>query len=300
VKFNEDFASVHAYLCADGYVVRNPPTQKTIYYRAGLRNTNIVLLRDFQGKFKRVFGLKPWLVEGQRCEKGSKEIYSLLTEKFGSFYSWYWSMPKMSLINQRAWLRSYFDCEGWVTCKTHQNRHIGADCVNKIGITQVKDSLELLGIYSKLTYLEKRKIYRLYIYGKHNLIMFDKKIGFLHPSKKDKLNAAIRDFVDYEWVFPNNEGELTNFVKETFNTRGKIKRDNGILRLISNKEINLIRLQKVLKKQLHIESKVNKRTNGIGTSYFELNVNKKDDVKMLVENEFINDSEKEKWLKLKK
>jgi len=300
MKFDENLASVHAYLCADGYVVKNPPSQIHKYYRAGFRNTNLVLLRDFQDKFEKVFGIKPRLVEGQRCEKGSKEIYELLTKEFGSFYSWHWKMPELPLELSKIWLRAYFDCEGWVTCKSHQNRHIGLDCVNEKGINQIKVALDKLRIPCKLKFREKQKIYRMHIFGRDNLIRFDKEIGFLHPLKKEKLKKALADFVDYDWKFPTKEGELIEFIKNILILRGKIRKDNGILRLISKEEFNLIRVQKELNRLFNIESKVNKRTNGIGTVYFELNVNKKDNIQKLIKNNLINNEEKEKWLKLKK
>ena len=70
MQFDKNFVSIHAYLCADGYVIKNPKTQKHKYYRIGFRNTNIVLLKDFQEKFEKVFRIKPRLVVRQRCEIG--------------------------------------------------------------------------------------------------------------------------------------------------------------------------------------------------------------------------------------
>ena len=137
MKMDENLAAVHAYLCADGYVIKNPSTQNQKYYRMGFRNTNLTLLKDFQTCFEGYFGIKISLYPGQRCQKGSKEIYEQLTKEFGSFYSWEWRMPALNEKMSRIWLRAYFDCEGWVFCKSRQNRHIGADCVNKIGLGQV-------------------------------------------------------------------------------------------------------------------------------------------------------------------
>ena len=114
MKIDENLAAVHAYLCADGYVIKNPKTQKRKYYKIGFRNTNLILLKDFQERFEKVFGVKPCLYEGQRCQKGSREIYELLIKRFGSFYSWEWKMPKLNNKLAKAWLRAYFDCEGWV------------------------------------------------------------------------------------------------------------------------------------------------------------------------------------------
>ena len=146
MRINNDLAAIHAYLCGDGYVTRNPPTQKIKYYNLGFRNTNPSLLKDFQHKFHKYFKIKPYLIECERCRIGSKDIYYKLTKSFGSFYSRKWSMPNMNKKLIRTWLRSFFDCEAWVFCKTHQNRHIGIDSVNEQGLEGIRKALEKIGI----------------------------------------------------------------------------------------------------------------------------------------------------------
>jgi len=64
MKFDENLAAVHAYLCADGYVVKSK-NPKYKYFHIGFRNTNLILLKDFQEKFEKAFGLKPYLIENQ-------------------------------------------------------------------------------------------------------------------------------------------------------------------------------------------------------------------------------------------
>ena len=300
MKFDENLAAVHAYLCADGYVIKNPPTQKHKYYIMGLRNTNLTLLRDFQDRFEKVFGIKPYLIEGQRCRLGSKEIYEKLTNEFGSFYSWEWRMPKLNENLLKIWLRAYFDCEGWVTCKHHQNRHIGADCVNETGIYQVRDSLKKLGISCKVTKRSKRDIYSLYIYGKENISNFKDKIGFLHPSKKQKLDLIINDFMDYYWKFPTKRNKQKEFVRGLLKKKAVIGKSNGVVRIFSNKEENLIKLRKTLNNLYNLESRIGRRRNGIGTIYFELNVNKQREVKRLISHNLLSNRERLKWLKSRK
>ena len=298
--FDKNLAAVHAYLCADGYVIKNPPKQKSKYYVIGFRNTNLTLLKDFQDKFDKVFNVKPHLIEGQRCRIGSKEIYEKLTKEFGSFYSWEWKMPELNEKLSKIWLRAYFDCEGWVTCKSHQNRMIGADCVNERGIKQTMGALKKLGIKSIVKKRTTRNIYSLKIYGKENIIKFNDEIGFLHPRKKEKLNECINDFVKYEWKFPIEEKRLEEFIKEIMNLKSKVSSSNKIIRIISNRERNLTLLQEGLNRFFNIQSKVNKRINGIGTTYYELDINKQRDIQKLVENNLLNKIEKQKWLKLKK
>src|SRR4030043_1982243 len=214
MKLDKNFATVHAYLCADGYVIKNPENQKHKYYRIGFRNTNLILLKDFQEKFEKVFRIKPRLVEGQRCEIGSKEIYEALSKKFGSFYSWEWKMPRLDKKITKIWLRAYFDCEGWVFCKTHQNRHIGVDCVNEEGLNQVIKALNDMGIKTIKKYNKKRDIYRILIYGKENLIKFNDEIGFLHPDKNRKMKEALSDFIVYKWDFPKDKEKCRKFVMD--------------------------------------------------------------------------------------
>jgi len=281
MKLDENLAAVHAYLCADGYVIKNPETQKHKYYKIGFRNTNLVLLRDFQEKFEKSFRVKCSLYEGQRCQKGSKELYESLTKEFGSFYSWEWRMPELSKELIKVWLRAYFDCEGWVTCKTHQNRHIGVDCVNEIGFNQVENALNKIGIKTIRKYNQKRKIHRIFIYGKENLEKFSKEIGLLHPNKSEKLKQVLNDFVVYEWNFPDNEEECKKFVINKLKEKIRIKKPY-YLRIISKEEINLKKLKSLLKSFYNIESLINKYANGLGTIYYELDINRKEEVKKII------------------
>lgn len=282
MELYEDLVSIHAYLCADGYVVKNPPTQKHKYYRIGFRNTNLVLLKDFQYKFEKYFKIKPRLVLEERCEIGSKEIYNQLNEEFGSFYSWHWKMPNLNKELSKIWLRSYFDCEGWVFCKKHQNRHIGIDCVNEEGINQIISSLNRFKIKSIKKYNKNRKIYRLFIYGKENITLFKREIGFLHPDKKDKLDKTINDFVDYIWNFPETEEKCKEFVLNILKEKIRIKKPY-YLRIISNKEENLKNLKQMLIIFYKIESTIYKRVNGNRNTYYEMNINKKEEINKIID-----------------
>ena len=286
MKFDENLAAVHAYLCADGYVIKNPENQKLKYYRIGFRNTNLILLKDFQEKFERVFGIKPHLYEGERCALGSKLIYYQLTNNFGSFYSWHWKMPKLNNKLTKIWLRAYFDCEGWVTIEARQNRNIGLDCVNKKGLEQVKNALKVIGINSKLKFRDKKNIYRLYIFGKEKIIKFRQEIGFLHPKKAEKLDKAIQDYVDYFWYFPKDKAECKDFVSKLLKEKIRIKKPYYI-RIICREKINLEKLKELLKEFYGVESILYKSINGIGTIYYDLNINKKEEVQKLIKEGFI-------------
>jgi len=281
MKFNKNLAAIHSYLCADGYVIKNSPTQKNKYYYIGFRNTDETLLKDFQKKFFDYFKIQPRLANDGRCVVQRKEIYEKLVKQFKSFYSKEWSAPKLNNKLMKIWLRAFFDCEGWVFCKTHQNRHIGLDSINEKGLDKIRIELEKIGIKSIKKIVKNGQMFRIFIYGKENLKLFQKKIGFLHPEKKTKLDGTIKDFVEYMWEFPQEKNKCKKFVKEIMSKKAKINCEKYI-RIISKERQNLEQLKKRLKKFYGVNSLMGKRRNGIGTIYFEMNINKREEVQKLI------------------
>lgn len=281
MKFDENLATIHAYLCADGYVIKNPETQRHKYYRIGFRNTNSRLLKDFQERFKKVFRIKVRLMERQRCEIGSKEIYEKLIKSFESFYSNEWKMPSLNKNLSKRWLKAFFDCESWVFCKHHQNRHIGLDSINKEGLNQINKTLNNLGIKTIKKENKKRGMFRIFIYGKENLELFSKEISFLHPEKLKKLDSALKDYVKYRWDFPKNEKECKKFIKKIVSEKARINRKYYI-RIFSKEKENLEKIKKLLKKFYDINCLVYKRINGLDTIYYEMNINKRNDIEKLI------------------
>ena len=290
MKFNKDLAAIHGYLCADGYVIRNSETQKHKFYVIGFRNYNLTLLRDFQSKFFKQFNKKPKLRKDGRCIINSKEIYFGLIKKFDSFYSREWTFPNIHRNYLKYWLSAFFDCEGWVIVKGRQNRQIGADSINYKGLKQISKALKIFNIETKLRENKGRNSYRLYIFGKDNLIRYQEKIGFLHNEKKRKLKEAIKSYMNYYWKFPKDGNKLRKFVREILKRKAKSRKEN-IVRIISNKEKNLISLSNSLTKLYDIHSKLYKRINGYGTIYYELNIHKKEEVKKLIRHRLLNKKE---------
>src|SRR3989344_9396288 len=158
MKFNENFAAIHAYLSADGYVIKNPATQKHKYYHIGLRNTNETLLKDFQNKFNKQFKIKSHIAKDGRCRIQNKQLYYKLTKDY-SFYSKEWQLPE-SLPKRllSVWLRAFFDCESWVFVKVHQNRQIGVDSINHKGLKSIQQALGNFGIESILKKVKNGKM----------------------------------------------------------------------------------------------------------------------------------------------
>ncbi|MEM5766056.1 MAG: LAGLIDADG family homing endonuclease [Candidatus Aenigmatarchaeota archaeon] len=113
MKFNQNLATIYGYLCTDGYVITNPPSQKHKYYCIGLRNKNEIILQDFQKNFEKAFGIKP-IKEKDRCKLQNKNLFLQLTKNFSFysvFYSDKWGMSKLSLEELKCRLRAYFDCD---------------------------------------------------------------------------------------------------------------------------------------------------------------------------------------------
>ncbi len=238
MEFNEDLASIHAYLCADGYVIRNPETQKQKYYHIGLRNTNMVLLKDFQKKFLRIFGVRPIIVKDGRCKVQSKEIYYILTKKF-SYYSAKWSIPDLDDKCLARWLRSYFDCDGWVEVQKAKCRVIGLESINEVGLKEIQKALDdRFSIKSTVNRRKGRNIFFMAICGLDDIKKFRDNIGFLHPKKKKKIEEAIKSYKTYEWKI--NAGRILHLL----NRRGRRRR--GLIWLYSVRKSNLERVGEIL------------------------------------------------------
>jgi hypothetical protein len=223
----------------------------------------------------------PIIRKDGRCEKCSKEINEILNLNFVSFYSREWRMPHLNKQLTKIWLRAFFDCEAWVFCKTHQNRHIGVDCINKEGLNQVIIVLNSLGIKTIYKLNKKRKMHRIFIYGKENLKIFQKEVGFLHPDKSKKLRETLGDFVIYKWDFPKEKNKCKDFVFSILKEKTRIKKPS-YARIISKERSNLELMKVYLKKFYGIDSTFYTATNGLGTIYYELSINRKDEVKKLI------------------
>jgi hypothetical protein len=251
MKFDQNLASIHSYLCADGYVIRNPETQKHKYYHIGLRNTNNILLKDFQKKFEKVFGLVPFITNDGRCRIQNKNIFLQLTKDF-SYYPDKWTMPQLSLKKLSCWLRSYFDCDSWVNVQKGKSRVIGLESINECGLKEIKNSLSKFGIKSSEVKKRKnRNIWYIYICGKDDLLKFKDSIGFLHPNKNKKLLEAVNSYETYEWTIPNKKEEFIEFVKK----QGRLRNDTKEVRFFSIIKDNLIKLNEKLTNH-NINSKI--------------------------------------------
>src|SRR3989338_8376305 len=264
MKFDKNLAAIHGYLCSDGYVIKNPESQKHKYYYIGLRNTNNVLLRDFQQKFEAVFGIKPIITNEGRCKIQNKEIYKLLTNEF-SYYSYEWKLPKLNKEQLAYWLRAFFDCEGWVENQPELYRRlIRAESCNERGILDIQVALRKFGINSYVKKKANRTIWRLTICDRKSIINFHKNINFLHPEKKFNLSQAIASYKNFYWVIPTNKEELLSFV----NLNGKIIEYRNQIRFSSIIRKNLIELRKALNKHDINSRMFGPWISGTGSKYY--------------------------------
>ncbi|MFA6065463.1 MAG: LAGLIDADG family homing endonuclease [archaeon] len=185
------------------------------------------------------------------------------------------------------WLRTFFDCEAWITKIKGKDRSVSLECVNEKGMIEIKKVLKKLGIRSTLNKRQTRNVFILKIYERKNISKYQKIINFLHPEKKENLQKSIDTFVNYSWKFPKNTKLLKNFVKEKMIEKTIIDKF-GRIRFCSNRKVNLTKLSNYLKKFYLIKSKVSKaRHNGIGTKYYELSIEQKKEVQKVVDNELI-------------
>ena len=278
---NEDLAAIHAYLCSDGYVSGSRPGAKHTHYHIGLRNTCPVLLEDFQQKFAYVFKKEPIISKCQdRCKIGNKEIFCWLKENFGSFHSDKWTLPDCFMAKEllAPWLRAFFDCEGWVEVAARKSRTIGAESINLAELEKISRCLKEKFFITSGFHLRKgRNTAALTICGRDDLLKFKDAIGFLHPSKKKKLEEAMASFIDYNWRFPEAKPALKCFVLKIL--RKKIKHMHPRIRVCSNRRENLLGLADALALLFSIDSKVSGECfNGVGTRYFELTIRKKENL----------------------
>ncbi len=264
LKFDNDLASLHAYLSGDGYVIKNPKHQKHKYYYIALRNTNQVLLKDFQTKFMNYFHIKPIITSDGRCKKQSKSIFQQLTKKY-SYYSHEWILPSLRKNNLRQWLRSFFDCEAWVEYQIAKSRSIRLDSVNRSGLYSIKNALSLFSITSTI-HPTIKGLHRLNICGLDDLQKYHHTIGFLHPEKKRRLVQVLHSYKSYNWIIPQDKISLSKFINE----KGKIRKSRNETRFFSINKRNLILLKNMLNKRHTPSFLYGPWKNNTGSLYYVL------------------------------
>jgi hypothetical protein len=242
MRFSEDLAAIHGYLCSDGMV-----KQFGKHYQIKFTNITSELLKDYDYRFSKEFNVRPKHYKeghvGKLLVFNKNLFFNLL--KFGPYDSRTWKVPNDFLTKSTAliWLRAFFDAEAWVELQKAKSRAVRVDCINEKGLMQISRLLKSFGITSQLKTRKANYMWRLNICGKENLQKYNSKIGFLHPEKAKLLIDAVNSYQTYDWKIPRTKKEVKQFLREN----GRIRKSRNELRLFSIKRLNLLELRKVLK-----------------------------------------------------
>lgn len=302
MKFNQDLAAIHGYLCGDGYI-----SSRNLEPCIKFTNTNLKLVKDFKKRIESLWNIKHRItikkVKNKKdlyCYSATKkEIYEELI-KYGPYHTENWEIPIKYLDRKglRLWLRAFFDCEAWLQFRPHQTRTIAIHSLNHNGLIQIQKQLkDVFNINSVVTKRKTRNISYLGIYGKDDLIKFQKEINFLHDEKRKKLKNIINSYTVYIWQFPKEPDKLKKFIKNLIRKRARSKLCKGrpiYVRLFSIIEGNLKKLAKNLDNLYGIKSKIYRSVNGNGTVYYELSIQDIYSIKKMLENGLISKSLKAK------
>ena len=137
------------------------------------------------------------------------------------------------------WLRSYFDCDGWVELQKAKSRSVRLDSINENGLYEIQNALQRFSIKSSVKF-RRENLFRLSICGSENIERFQRYIGFLHPKKNAKLREAVNSYKTYDWDV--NEKDILKLINE----KGKERKDRQEIKLISINKNNLESVSKIL------------------------------------------------------
>ncbi|MDD5649945.1 MAG: LAGLIDADG family homing endonuclease [Candidatus Nanoarchaeia archaeon] len=203
MKITPELARIHSHICGDGCAyLRNGKRNLTSlkkHPRINLNyphwiieycNTCEELIKEFIEDMKISYNRNCNYIYRSRVRyAGVLHIVDELELKGKNSRSWY--IPKFIMNASEKvivnWLRAFFDDEATVAI-----RSIRIKCMNKNGLIQVSKLLFKLNIYSKITGINIDGSWYLNVY-KEDLQKYENKIGFLHPSKKNKLNILVKE-----------------------------------------------------------------------------------------------------------
>lgn len=207
MKVTLEMARIHAHLCGDGCVYvsnenRSPgsllshPRKKLTRTMWILCYTNTcpALLKEFDNDMERTYTRKAQYVKG-KCEiryRGTKYIAENLQLREKNSRNW--KIPHFithsSVGIRKAWVRAFFDDEATIAI---DRKAILVSSVNKNGLIQIQRMLKPLGMQAKVLgpYMTGDTLFwRLSLRG-NNVMIYKKRIGFNHPSKKEKLEKIM-------------------------------------------------------------------------------------------------------------
>jgi replication factor C small subunit len=184
------------YLAADGSVIiRKENGTNRLHYDIQFYPDHYVLVRLFRKAFKEVYGKEVSIRQKRNFfyVRASDKFAAMDLVSLAKFSSRYWTIPKVlnSKASKKAWLKAYFDCDGYV-CK----RYVQIQSVNKDGLLKIRNLLNEFGIRSKIYSYQRRQAswntnHLLNIQGRNMMLNFMHEIGFDHPLKYAKLKEFI-------------------------------------------------------------------------------------------------------------
>jgi len=175
-KISEELARIHAHLCGDGSVYMYKTNEKDRNFRAviGYYNKNQKLLDKFREDFSKIFNVKMSIRKKRDVSVKSIRIFKFLINKFGGFDSKKWRIHKLIKNSSKKikleWLKAFFEDEAY-----HEERYnrLKTKSINYLGLMDVKEILDSLGIPSNLTGPNIDKSYYLTIPKFNSIIEFE-------------------------------------------------------------------------------------------------------------------------------
>lgn len=200
-------ALLHAYLAADGCInIRREKSRPTTHHDIRFSSDSVELIELFRSVFEAVYHQKPYVektaMKNQGCYStriGSKSVaFDILSVAPVSSLEWRIPFDFLTTFESKTnWVKAFFDCESHVN--TTKNIRLQVQSVNYDGLADVKCLLNELGIETTRIYKYERKEknwntnYILEIGRISEVQKYASIIGFNHPFKKAKLEAAVAE-----------------------------------------------------------------------------------------------------------
>jgi len=154
LEISPELARIHAHLCGDGFVCiwRTKQKDRNFIAVVGYCNNNQILLDSFRRDFSKLFGVKMKMRKNKDVSIKSLRIFKELTSQFGEFGSRKWRISEqIKGADKRIkleWMKSFFEDEAY-----HERRYnrLKTKSMNFLGLKDIKDILDSLGIFSSLT-----------------------------------------------------------------------------------------------------------------------------------------------------
>jgi intein/homing endonuclease len=205
ISFSYVLSRIAGHLVGDGGISRN----MIVHYTNKLKDLTDQFKSDITDAFGEV-DIYEYNDDGITQVSAPSIVGLILTAFFGRQSKGYKHVPEIVLNSDKfskiLFLRAVFDDEGSVNLS---EKEIELQMTSKPILEKIKELLSEFGIrtgkISKRKKVEnQRRVYRFDITGRRDLEMFNKKIGFDHPEKKQKLQDSLESYQRYQY----KQGEI--------------------------------------------------------------------------------------------